>query len=151
MIIRNYYTITFIILFTLFTNSSYSQQNEDLIGDWKITKVELKPSAGEEEKPMLVMLSQIFSKSTFHFKNNNLFSFDSPDKDLAIKEANWKFDSIKKYIKVMCHQVSMRNYITKILNLNHVKNIFQIITGLQDQEQLKDNLDLYIADFIMQK
>jgi hypothetical protein len=100
MIIRNYYTITFIILFTLFTNSSYSQQNEDLIGDWKITKVDLKPSAGEEEKQMLVMLSQIFSKSTFHFKNNNLFSFDSPDKDLAIKEANWKFDSIKKYIKV---------------------------------------------------
>ena len=100
MIIRNYRTITFIILFTVLTKPSFSQQNDDLIGDWKITKVELTPNAGQEEKQMLVMLRQIFSKSTFHFKNNNLFSFESPDKDLAIKEASWKFDVTKKYIKV---------------------------------------------------
>ena len=97
---RNYCIITFFILFTLFSKSSYSQQNEDLIGDWKITKVELTPNAGQEEKQMLGMLTQIFTKSTFHFKTNSLFSFESPDKDLAIRDAVWKFDITKKYIKV---------------------------------------------------
>lgn len=100
MLIRYPCIIAFFILFTLLSKSSYSQQNEDLIGDWKITKVELAPNAGQEEREMLGMLNQIFSKSTFHFKNNSLFSFDSPDKDLAIRDAIWKFDITKKYIKI---------------------------------------------------
>jgi hypothetical protein len=100
MPIRNHCITTFLILFTLFGKFSYSQQNDDLIGDWKITKVELAPNAGQEENEMIGMLTQIFLKSTFHFKNNSLFSFDSPDKDLAIKDAIWKFDITKKYIKI---------------------------------------------------
>ena len=81
--------------------NSYSQQHADLIGDWKIIKVDLKPDAGEEGIQILQLVKPIFLKSKFHFKLNNLFSFDSPDKDLATEEGIWQFDNEKKYIKVM--------------------------------------------------
>jgi hypothetical protein len=98
---RNYFKMTFFIFFVLLCKMSFSQQNEDLIGHWKITKVELVPNAGQEERQMLATLTKLFLKSTFHFKNNSLCSFDSPDKYLAIKDAIWKFDSTKKYIQIV--------------------------------------------------
>ncbi|MGZ3846462.1 MAG: hypothetical protein ACXVBH_10430 [Flavisolibacter sp.] len=84
----------------LFTKFSFSQAPSDLMGDWKIIKVELSPNAGQEEKQMLGKMAPIFLKSLFHFKPNNSFSFDSPDKDLSIKDGVWQFDVNKQYIKV---------------------------------------------------
>lgn len=89
-----------IALLIFISSTSYSQQAEDLLGVWKVVKVGLQPNAQQEEKQMLEMLNQTFLKSTFYFKENNLFSFDSPNKDLAIKAGFWKFDSNKKFINV---------------------------------------------------
>jgi hypothetical protein len=98
---RNYpflLLLSFCLILSIF---SYSQQHEDLIGDWKIIKVELRPNAGKEEIQMLQLVKPIFLKSKFHFKVNNLFSFDSPDKDLATENGIWQFDNDKKYIRVI--------------------------------------------------
>lgn len=99
MKIKNIYVII-LILFTSLSKYSYSQQTEDILGDWKIIKVELAQNAKQEEQKMMGVLKSLFSKSTFHFKKDSLFSFDAPDKALAIKNAFWKFDSTKNYIKV---------------------------------------------------
>jgi Domain of unknown function (DUF5004) len=91
-------------LFTLFcflcTTVSYSQKREDLVGSWKIVKVELAPDAPPEMKQGLDILSQIMLNSTFQFKENNSFSMDSPDADLATKDGIWQYDSVKKSIRV---------------------------------------------------
>jgi hypothetical protein len=100
MLCKYYCIMALTILFASAGKPGYAQQGVDLIGDWKITKVEMGPDAAQEERQMLEMLTQIFLKSTFHFKNNSLFSFDSPDKDLAIQDAVWRFDTAKKYIKI---------------------------------------------------
>ncbi len=97
---RNHY---FVLLFSsslLFGKFSYSQQQEDLIGDWNIIKVELAPNSKQLDKQLLEMAAPIFLKSTFHFKDNKIFSFDSPNKELAIKDAIWEFDNKKKYVNV---------------------------------------------------
>jgi len=91
-------------LFTLFcflcTTVSFSQKREDLVGSWKIVKVELAPDAPPEMKQGLDMLSQIMLNSTFQFKENNSFSMDSPDADLATKDGLWQYNAQKKSIKV---------------------------------------------------
>ncbi len=93
-----------ITLFTLiglvYTTASYSQKREDLVGNWKIVKVELAPDAPPEMKQGLDILSQIMLNSTFQFKENNSFSMDSPDADLATKDGIWQYDSVKKSIRV---------------------------------------------------
>jgi len=99
MNVKNYYVVALFISLTLLCKASYSQQ--DMLGDWKITKVEIAPNASQKEKGMLGKVAQIFSKSTFHFKNDSKFSLDSPDKDFAIRDAIWKFDSTKNYIKII--------------------------------------------------
>jgi hypothetical protein len=98
---KNYCFILHFCLSILFSKFSYAQESQDLIGDWKIIKVELSPNTQEEEKQMLSMITQIFLKSTFHFNANNSFSFDSPDKDLATKNGIWHFDARKKYITIV--------------------------------------------------
>lgn len=91
----------FLAVSLLFSNLMYAQKAEDFIGDWKIIKVELSPNAEQEAKQFFSKLNAIFLKSTFHFKPNNSFSFDSPDEDLSIKDAVWQFDIKKQTIKVM--------------------------------------------------
>jgi hypothetical protein len=85
---------------SLFSNISYSQTRQDFVGDWKIIKVELSRTADEEEKQRVEMISTIFLKSTFHFKTNNSFSFECPNKELAIKDGVWQFDINKKYLNI---------------------------------------------------
>jgi len=93
--------LTLFTSFFLFcTIDSYSQKREDLVGSWKIVKVELAPDAPPEMKQGLEMLSQIMLNSTFQFKENNSFSMDTPIPDLATKEGLWNYDAQKKFIKV---------------------------------------------------
>lgn len=93
-----------ITLFTfiglVYTTASYSQKREDLVGSWKIVKVELAPDAPPEMKQGLEMLSQVMLNSTFQFKENNSFSMDSPIPDLATKDGLWQYNAQKKAIKV---------------------------------------------------
>lgn len=97
---KNYLFFSFVIFFLTLPTSSFSQQTEDFIGDWKIIKVEISKNAEKEEKAMLELAKKIFLTSTFHFKKNDLFSFDTPEKMLQMKDKIWKFDSAKKYITV---------------------------------------------------
>lgn len=93
--------LTLITLFNLFLwNTSFSQKREDLIGDWKIMKVELLPNAEPEVKQGIGFLTPIFLKSVFHFKENNACSFSCPDPDMDIKEAAWQYDFSKKSIQI---------------------------------------------------
>lgn len=101
MYLRNYsFKLLLSLCLLLFAKASFSQATADFIGDWKIIKVELSTRAGKEEKHMLGIVTPIFLKSLFHFKLNNSFSFDSPDKDLLIKDGVWQFDLKKQYIKI---------------------------------------------------
>lgn len=97
---KNRRLIMFFSLNFLFASLSHSQKTGDFVGNWKVVKVELSPTADEEEKQSIGMIRQIFLKSTFHFKADSSFSFDAPDKDLVVKDGIWQFDSNKKYIKV---------------------------------------------------
>ena len=102
MYLRNHSVkLLLVFSFSLLSKLSYSQTTADFIGDWKIIKVELSPNAGQEEKQMLAMLKTIFLKSMFHFRPNNSFSFNSPDKDLSVKDGVWQFDLKKQYLKVV--------------------------------------------------
>lgn len=78
----------------------FAQTKQDLMGDWKVVDVVLAPNAETAEKQMLEQLKGVFLKSTFHFKANNVFVLKSPDKELAIANANWNFDERKKEIAV---------------------------------------------------
>jgi hypothetical protein len=101
MYLRNHcFKVLLSLCLLLFGKAAFSQATVDFIGDWKIIKVELSPGAGQEEKQMLGIVTPIFLKSLFHFKPNNSFSFDSPDKDLSIKDGVWQFDVKKQYIKI---------------------------------------------------
>ena len=97
---RNHCFILLLSSSLFFGKFSYSQQREDLIGDWNIIKVELVANSKQIDKQLLEMATPIFLKSTFHFKDNKIFSFDSPNNELAIKEAIWEFDNKKNYITV---------------------------------------------------
>jgi len=97
---NNYFKFLLVSILLLFSKFSYAQTEADFIGDWKIIKVDMLPSAGQEEKQMFQKVRSIFSKSTFHFKSNNLFSFDSPDIDLSIKDGIWNFDAKNRYITI---------------------------------------------------
>ncbi|MES2431754.1 MAG: hypothetical protein V4556_12515 [Bacteroidota bacterium] len=100
MTLRNF---RFIILFSLSLfvyKHSFSQQTGDLIGDWKVTKVEMASTADPKEKQALVLVEPIFLKSIFHFKTDSLFSYDSPDEGFAVESANWHFDEKEKKVSV---------------------------------------------------
>jgi len=85
-----------------------SQSKQDLIGNWKVVNVELLPDAAQEEKQMLGTLKSLLLKSTFHFKENNLFTLKSPDKELSTNDAIWKFDDSKKLV-IVTERVSKGN------------------------------------------
>ena len=125
MHLRNLYVALCFSCCLLFSKFSYSQKPEDIIGDWKVVKVELLPSADQEEKQNIGILRKTLLKSTFHFKSNNLFSFDCPDKELAIKTAFWTFDSTSQKIKVIeriskGHASFLMEITVKVLNGNYL-------------------------------
>jgi hypothetical protein len=99
--------LVFVIGFTVHF-SALSQSKQDLIGNWKVINVELLPDGEQEEKQMLATVKSIFLKSTFHFKENNLFTLKSPDKELSTNDAIWKFDDNKKIV-VVTERVSKGN------------------------------------------
>lgn len=98
---RNRSLILILIVNLLFASLSYSQKAKDLVGSWKVVKVELSPNADEAEKQNIGTIRQYFLKATFHFKADSSFSLDTPDTDLAVNDGLWKFDASKKYIKVV--------------------------------------------------
>jgi hypothetical protein len=99
--------LVFVIGFTVHF-SALSQSKQDLIANWKVINVELLPDGEQEEKQMLATVKSIFLKSTFHFKENNLFTLKSPDKELSTNDAIWKFDDNKKIV-VVTERVSKGN------------------------------------------
>jgi hypothetical protein len=94
--------LALVTIFSLwFVNTSFSQKREDLIGEWKIVKVELSPDAGPEEKQGLNFLSQVLLKSAFQFRENNTCTFSCSDPEMEIKDGAWQFDAGLKLIRVL--------------------------------------------------
>lgn len=96
MTFKKYLAIIFLFSVLFPSTGVYSQQIKDLIGEWKVVKVDLSADAKKEEKEKAGMLKAIFSKVVFHFLADSSFRLDAQQKDLAIKDGIWEYDEGKK-------------------------------------------------------
>jgi len=96
---KSYFFQIALIIGIFFPGSTYSQTKEELIGTWKVIKVQLSEDARKEEKAMIGKLAGIFKKTTFNFREDGSFILKSPEKDLN-KPGTWVFDENNKHIIV---------------------------------------------------
>lgn len=102
MHLKRSYLIFFISIFCLvITKHSNAQTVEDIIGNWKVVKVELTPDAKTEEKNAFEMVNTMFLQTMFNINSDNSFSFITTNKDLTIPSATWSYNSTTKTITVI--------------------------------------------------
>ncbi len=79
-----------LLFFPLINLNAQSISEQDLIGDWSATK--LHPQSNnvpEEIMQQISVIHEAFLNSKFLFKENHLFSFDTPIDDLKKEKAFW--------------------------------------------------------------
>ncbi len=87
-------TFILIVILHLFNTKSNAQSftEKDLIGTWKVEKVQLllTETLSEEESIRLKILESALLKSTFTFKSDHRFSFDIEISEMKIENDHWK-------------------------------------------------------------
>lgn len=93
--------LVLLILISLLITKAKGQDltSDDLIGVWKVVKIELTRTT-KESKEQLKVLEPAFMKSKFELKKDENFNFPIDFSDIAIKNAHWRFNSFTNTILV---------------------------------------------------
>lgn len=126
---KTYLTVALLLSVLFPSTCLYSQQTKDLIGQWKVVKVDLSADAKKEEKEKIGLLNTIFSKVVFHFKADSSFRLDASDEGLAVKDGIWEYDETKKSCTVYERQYTGVRGKLMMINVKQINDKYLFLMG----------------------
>ncbi len=72
--------------------SAQQTKQPDIVGNWKVTDLQVLVEVPDEQAEAMATVSQAFRKAIFKFGDDHSFTLDFEFEEMNIKDAHWRYN-----------------------------------------------------------